>query len=139
MKKITDDWLNSAESDLQLIYKIIEVEPLTHLAAFHAQQVIEKSFKAIIEEFDLGFIKTHSLETLYNKVKEKISTGFNYEQLILLDQLYIDSRYPGQLGLLPNGKPTLNEAMDFCDLGVQLFDAAKTICKIHTSNSLSTK
>ena len=44
MKKITGEWLNSAGSDLQLIQEIIEIESLTHLAAFHAQQVIEKSF-----------------------------------------------------------------------------------------------
>ncbi len=50
MKKITNDWLNSAESDLLLIQSIMYQESLTHLAAFHAQQAIEKSFKAVIEE-----------------------------------------------------------------------------------------
>jgi len=61
MKKITEDWLASAECDLLLIQEIISHENLTHLSAFHAQQAVEKSFKAIIEEFELGFIKTHSL------------------------------------------------------------------------------
>jgi HEPN domain-containing protein len=49
MKKITNDWLISAESDLLLIYEIIDLEALTHLSAFHAQQVVEKSFKAVME------------------------------------------------------------------------------------------
>jgi len=56
MKKSTNEWLLSAESDLHLIGMIISQENLTHLAAFHAQQSIEKTFKALIEEFDLGLV-----------------------------------------------------------------------------------
>ena len=77
MKKTTNDWFVSAESDLLLIQEIAVVENLTHLSAFHAQQVIEKSFKAIIEEYDLGFIKTHSLETLYSSVKKNHKSQLN--------------------------------------------------------------
>jgi HEPN domain-containing protein len=101
----------------------------THVSAFYTQQAIEKSFKAIIEEFDLGFIKTHSLETLYNKVKEKISIEIDTDQLILLDQLYIDARYPGELGLLPDGKPSISEAKVFYNLGKLIFEAAELACK----------
>jgi HEPN domain-containing protein len=129
MKKTTNDWFSSAESDLFLIQEIISRENLTHLSAFHAQQAIEKSFKAIIEEFELGFIKSHSLEMLYNKVKEHITSDINMDQLILLDQLYIDARYPGELGLLPDGKPSTKEAKDFYILGKRIFEAAKLICK----------
>jgi HEPN domain-containing protein len=129
MKKTTNDWFSSAESDLLLIQEIISRENLTHLSAFHAQQAIEKSFKAIIEEFELGFIKSHSLEMLHNKVKEHISTYINMDQLILLDQLYIDARYPGELGLLPDGKPSTKEANEFYILSKQIFEAAKLICK----------
>ncbi len=113
MKKTTKDWLNSAENDITLNINILHIETLTHLAAFHAQQAIEKSFKSVIEEFELGFIKTHSLERLYGIVKNYLKAEFNYDLLILLDQLYIDARYPGEMGLLPNGKPSLSEATDF--------------------------
>jgi HEPN domain-containing protein len=129
MKKITKDWLTSAESDLLLIGKIISQENLTHLSAFHAQQAIEKSFKAIIEEFDLGFIKTHSLEMLYSRIIDKISIDVNVNLLILLDQLYIDARYPGEMGLLPNGNPTVFEAQEFYDLVVLIINAVKAACK----------
>jgi len=57
MKKITKEWLLSAEGDLLLVKEIIDHENLTHLSAFHSQQAIEKSFKALI----FVFIKTHSL------------------------------------------------------------------------------
>ena len=76
----------------------------------------------------MGFIKTHSLETLYNRVKHKFPMPIQHELLILLDQLYIDSRYPGELGLLPNGKPSLEEAKEFAQLGEQVLAAAKLVC-----------
>jgi HEPN domain-containing protein len=128
MKKTTKDWLLSAESDLLLIQEIISIESLTHLSAFHAQQAIEKSFKAIIEEFELGLIKSHSLEMLHNKVKEKLSCEISLDLLVLLDQLYIDARYPGELGLLPDGKPSISESIGFYNLGKLLFDAARSAC-----------
>jgi HEPN domain-containing protein len=126
MKRITSDWLISAESDLQLIHEIISKENLTHLSAFHAQQSVEKSFKAVIEEFDLGIKKTHSLEMLYSKVKGKVELELNTDILILLDQLYIDARYPGELGLLPEGKPTLKEAKMFFDFAKDVYQTIKT-------------
>ncbi len=129
MKNSTNEWFTSAESDLLLMQKIATVENLTHLSAFHAQQSIEKSFKAVIEEFDLGFIKTHSLETLYNPVKDKIPEKLNRDMLIILDQLYIDSRYPGEMGLLPNGKPTLHEVNELLNFARKIFDAAKSVCQ----------
>lgn len=126
MKSITNDWLQSAESDLLLIKSIINKDELTHLSAFHAQQAIEKTFKAIVEEHELGFLKTHSLETLYNKVKSFI-TIVDIEMLIVLDQLYIDARYPGEFGLLPNGKPSLKEAIDLHNFAEEIFVTAKKI------------
>ena len=113
MKKITKAGLTSAESDLLIIDRITGEPQLTHQLAFHAQQAVEKSFKAIIEEYELGFIKSHSLETLYSKVEQKITLSFDQDIILLLDQLYIDARYPGELGLLPFGKPSLEEAKNF--------------------------
>jgi HEPN domain-containing protein len=129
MKAITGEWLKSADSDLILISKIIREENLSHLAAFHAQQAIEKSFKAVIEEFEIGQFKTHSLENLYEKVKDIISLTFKTDLLILLDQLYIDARYPGDMGLLPEGKPSLVDVQEFYELGLELYDKVRVITK----------
>ena len=38
-----------------------------------------------------------------------------------LDKLYIDACYPGDLGLLPNGKPTLSDAAAFKELAEAVF------------------
>ena len=132
MKRTTDEWFKSAGSDLLLIRKVYTDGDLTHLSAFHSQQAIEKSFKAVIEEFELGFIKTHSLETLYNVVKDKIQIDLDIDILISLDQLYIDSRYPGEMGLLPNGKPSIAELMEFLSFAQKIFDAARAICQQHS-------
>jgi HEPN domain-containing protein len=129
MKKTTNEWFLSAESDLLLIQEIKKVENLTHLSAFHAQQTVEKSFKSLIEEFDLGFVKTHSLETLYNLVKRKISVNLDTDMLIILDQLYIDSRYPGEMGLLPNGKPSISEVEEFYNYACLVYDESNEACQ----------
>lgn len=132
MKNIVKDWLISAEGDLLLIQEIVSIENLTHLSAFHAQQAIEKSFKAMVEEFELGFIKTHSLETLYNQVKLVYPSRIELDSLILLDQLCIDSRYPGEMGLLPDGKPTVAESTGFFNLAQTIHKEAESICTLGT-------
>lgn len=72
MKDITREWLNAACDDLDTINEIIEETNLTNIVAFHAQQCIEKSLKAIIEEYELPYKKIHSLETLIEKIKMKV-------------------------------------------------------------------
>lgn len=42
MRKATADWLESARMDLESIAQIVHLEHLTPVAAFHAQQCVEK-------------------------------------------------------------------------------------------------
>ena len=49
------------------------------------------------------------------------------EILTDLDDLYIESRYPGELGLLPNGKPTRAEAQQFYDCAKSIYEQVKRI------------
>jgi len=84
MKTITREWLNAAHDDLIAMEVMHGREEITNMIAFHAQQAIEKSFKAVIEEFNLGKIKTHQLESLYAKILPVIS-GFNETILAELD------------------------------------------------------
>ncbi len=39
-----------------------------------------------------------------------------------LNKLYIDSRYPGDLGLLPYGQPTIEDAKEFYILSLRIFE-----------------
>ena len=109
MKTITRYWLNAANDDLLAMEAMSGRAEITNMVAFHAQQAIEKSFKAVIEEFNLGNIKTHQLENLYAKILPVLS-GLNETILAELDTVYIEARYPGDLGLMPHGKPSIKEA-----------------------------
>lgn len=109
MKPITREWLNAANDDLIAMEVMLGREEITNMVAFHAQRAIEKSFKAIVEEYNLGNFKTHHLESLYAKILPFLS-GFNETILAELDTVYIEARYPGDLGLMPHGKPSIEEA-----------------------------
>lgn len=58
MKPVTHEWLIFAQKDLAGCERMRGDDFLTTIVSFHAQQAVEKSFKAIIEEFELGFIRT---------------------------------------------------------------------------------
>ena len=122
MKEITKEWLKAANDDLKLIEKIKTEEHLTHLAAFHVQQSIEKCLKAIVEENELELEKIHNLQKLLNTIKSKIHLKINIKIIKTLDRLYISARYPGDLGLLPEGKPTIEDTNKY-------FEFAKNIYK----------
>ncbi len=42
MKKVSKEWIAAAEDDLEAAKALVSHERLTHLAAFHCQQSIEK-------------------------------------------------------------------------------------------------
>ena len=108
MKQASGQWLESAEMDLGSIGQIIQREDLTPIAAFHAQQCVEKCFKAVLEEHSKKVPKEHSTLKLYG-----------------LDDLYIEARYPGELGLLPNGKPSLVDAQQLYDFARNVYEQVK--------------
>ncbi len=115
MKDITNEWLKAAKDDLDTIEELIDEDHLTNIVAFHAQQCVEKSIKAMMEEYEIPFSKIHSLETLIEKLTNKIDFDIENDIVLKLDKLYLDARYPGDTGLLPDGKPSLEEAKSFLD------------------------
>ena len=66
----------------------------------------------MIEEHDSPSIKSHDLLRLQLNANIELS---NQEIIMLgiINEVYIDSRYPGDLGLLPHGKPTMSEIETF--------------------------
>lgn len=120
MKQITREWINSSKSDLELVKKVIADENLTHLAAFHCQQALEKGLKAILEEFSNEVPKIHNIATLLSRVTLYIKLDYDYTLVKTLDQLYIEARYPGGLGLLPDGKPSLKELQELYEFTLKI-------------------
>jgi len=119
------EWLKAAYSDLRNIEHILDDSYLTHMVAFHSQQAIEKSFKAIMENMSMPIPRVHKLENLVSKIN--IELEFNVEILETLDLLYIESRYPGDMGLLPHGKPALQDAEEFYNMAKNIFEQ---VCKL---------
>jgi HEPN domain-containing protein len=118
--KLAKEWLKASLSDLMNIEAIFDNVFLTHIIAFHAQQAIEKSFKAMIENQNQKIPRVHSLRKLIELVDTKIE--YDLELIKLLDSLYIESRYPTDLGLLPYGKPTLDDAKEFYNFALMVFE-----------------
>jgi HEPN domain-containing protein len=129
MKFITGEWLKSADDDLNTIKAIIDDESLTHIVAFHSQQCIEKSFKAMVDEFELASQKIHNLITLNETISSIYQFDFDEDKLGLLNKLYLDSRYPGDLGLLPNGKPSTEVAKGLQELAKEIYKRINTFIK----------
>lgn len=112
MKLKTESWLNFAHADFKSAQKLLEENDLARIVTFHCQQAIEKSLKAILEEYDEIIPKTHSLIKLFNLIPDKLKKEFNINEddLIPIDKVYIDSRYPIDMGMLPFGTPGIDDA-----------------------------
>jgi HEPN domain-containing protein len=106
--------MHAAEDDLLAARKLFGEERLTNVVSFHCQQCLEKCFKAIIEEQGKPSIKSHDLIRLQLHANIELSAA---ETVLLgiINEVYIDARYPGDLGLLPHGKPSLPEVKSFIE------------------------
>ena len=122
MKKQANSWIEAAAADLLTIQEIINNELLTQIVAFHSQQAIEKCFKAIIEFNDVPIPKIHNLLTLSEKIKDFVKIDIDYSIIEQLNSLYLDSRYPSELGLLPDGKPTIEIANKFFEHAQSIYN-----------------
>ncbi len=117
---IPQEWLSASLDDLKVIERIIDMEGLSHIVAFHAQQSIEKSFKALLELQSKKIPRQHDLLKLKSLID--LDIAIDDDLLDTLNQLYIDSRYPGNFGLLPHGKPSLDDANSFYATAKTLFN-----------------
>jgi HEPN domain-containing protein len=127
MKQITKDWLDAASMDIETVESLLKNERLTGQVAFHAQQAIEKVLKGLMEEHGDRIPKVHSLSKLFDSCSVYFDFQFDEDLVIALDSLYIESRYPGEFGLLPTGKPTLKQAYAFYDFAQEIYQTIKVL------------
>jgi HEPN domain-containing protein len=114
MKKQVEVWIEFADKDILTVSEIIENPKLTNIAAFHCQQAIEKYFKAFILENEKPLMKIHNLMTLYGIIKEIIDFEFDEDLLSIINDIYLESRYPGGIGLWDAcPMPTVEQANKF--------------------------
>lgn len=114
MKDGTKSWMAFADRDLQAAKILIENEYVANAVLFHCQQCIEKCLKAILEEHEIQVPKVHSVVRLFGIITENIELKLKIDEdaLNLVDDIYIDTRYPTGLGLLPSGFPSKEETVE---------------------------
>jgi HEPN domain-containing protein len=74
-----------------------------------------KIFKGYLRENDVPLIKTHDLIKLNDMTKGIKDLGIDEKKLIIITEVYIESRYPGDLGPLLDGIPTDEQAKVFIE------------------------
>lgn len=125
MNELVREWLIQAEKDLKAIKKTLEDPDLTNIAAFHSQQSIEKAFKALILNNHETIPKIHNLIKLYGMIKNQININFDMKVLERINETYIDSRYPSEMGLLPEGQPSVETVEEFYGTAIEIFSQIK--------------
>jgi len=98
MKPLTQEWVEKAEGDFQVAVQIMRrrKQRVHDAACFHAQQTVEKYFKARLCEAGVAFPKTHDLVVLLKLLLplEPMWVVF-LPQAHLLADYAVNFRYPG--------------------------------------------
>ena len=125
-RTLAKEWLSAAKDDLMTIMAILNNEHLTNIVAFHAQQSIEKSLKSILEYNGETIPRKHDLLVL-SALTSRYLTLNDIKLLDTLNDLYTESRYPGDLGLLPNGKPSIDDAKGFYEFARDVYESVNSL------------
>jgi HEPN domain-containing protein len=122
MKNETSGWVFFANNDMISAKTLIDHAEstgaeLTGNIAFLCQQTIEKYFKGYLTENGKKFKKIHDLLKLYSEVKSVKDWGLDEIILRDINEIYTETRYPGNIGMTPEGRlPTMEEAKSYLEL-----------------------
>ncbi|MFH1566849.1 MAG: HEPN domain-containing protein [Gemmatimonadota bacterium] len=91
------DWLRKADSDLQASRVLADSEILDYgVAAFHAQQAVEKAIKPLLVRYQVEFGKTDDLQALADLVRRQDpSPADGIAEAAELTAYAVEYRYPG--------------------------------------------
>lgn len=128
--KLPELWLRYALDDLHSAEALLN-KGIYNMVCFHSQQVVEKLFKAIIASYAQVIPRTHNLLRLH-KICEDLcddKLDIDDESLQFLNDIYIDSRYPADFGILPAGQPDKNDALKAYDYAKRIDTVIRPIVK----------
>lgn len=128
MKNRAEEWLRFAEIDLLSAERLAEEEYLSQAAAFHIHQCVEKSIKAILEYKQQKVPKIHNLVLLMETIRT-LGLDLRIDEDILdeISQVYVESRYPADLGILPGGFPSIEIMKKFKEFAIEMYTFAKKV------------
>lgn len=110
MSALITEWINKGEGDRLTAKRESEVidAPNWDAVCFHAQQAVEKYLKALLQQEEIQFSRTHDLAQLLRTLLSKFS-----ELELLLDDLEwlttfaVEIRYPGESALEDDAKQAI--------------------------------
>jgi len=105
-----------------VIQQTATVGHLTNMVAFHAREAVEKTLKAVLEEYGEAVPKIHDLVRLLRLVRDMTQPDADEMMLREIDDVYIDARYPGETEGLPYGKPSVEDAERFYEYALYIND-----------------
>jgi HEPN domain-containing protein len=121
MKVSTRNWLEFAQTDLRSCENNMNDEFVTNVVAFHAQQAVEKAYKALLEENNIELPKIHNLVRLNALAGDYLNSPINEIEIEMLDNVYTSSRYPSEAGLLSSGKPSIHESKELYEIAKNIY------------------
>src|SRR5713101_3178626 len=97
MKQATAEWVEMAEGDWKVSQREMQAaHPVWNVVCFLAQQSAEKYLKALLEEHNVAFQKTHDPVVLLDLIRAKVpELEALRSQLAYLSPFAITARYPG--------------------------------------------
>jgi HEPN domain-containing protein len=99
MRPLTTEWIHKAEGDLATTHRELRARssPNYDAACFHAQQCVEKYLKALLQEVEIPFGKTHNLSLLLDLlVNLHPRLELLRPTLAILTAYAVEYRYPGE-------------------------------------------
>jgi len=104
MKDETKIWMKYADENLKSARLLLD-GGLFNACLQNIQQSVEKSLKALLVEFSIKLIKTHSIGKLTAALAEHdVDVDITEDERDLLDTIYLPSKYPLG-GVIPDFEP----------------------------------
>ena len=117
------EWMERAEDDLKAVKSLLKDE-IYSIAAFEAQQCVEKTLKAYLLEKENTIPKIHTLPELMRHCSKHNEEFMQFQSdLEWLNKFYQPARYPDAIaGMLPKGWPGKIEVEKALKIAEELFN-----------------
>ena len=115
------DWIYFADNDIDSAKIQMEGNGSTGHVAVCCQQAIEKYFKGHLIKSGWELSRTHNLLQLHREIENIQSWNLDKNLLKDLNGVYIDDRYPGSFGTMPDGlMPSEEEIQSYFELAQEV-------------------
>lgn len=91
-----EDWVRYAKRDLGLASIPASDDAMRECLAFHIQQAVEKSIKAVLVSRSIDFPYTHNLKILLDLLPSDLSLPVDADEVAGLTDYVVSGRYPGE-------------------------------------------